>query len=163
MKKNINLIRLLNLNYLMLANRTTTCGEMDLPAINCNVSVFPDYIALYSQKSLYRKTERTAVAFFQFDQDFDGKYGLYWAIYHNVEDRLAYFKDRFKGVKYVIIPDFSELGDIHKIENNYRLLKGRIVGLWFMFEIGAVVISPTLLFPPRKAQISLSTDMTAVR
>lgn len=79
---------------------------MDLPAINCNVSVLPDYIALYSQTSFYHKTEHTAVAFFQFDEDFDGKFGLYWAIYYNVEERLTYFKERFKDVKYVIIPDF---------------------------------------------------------
>ena len=139
-EKNNNLIRLLNLNYLTLTNRTVSCGGMDLPAINCNVSVLPDYIALYSQTSFYHKTEHTAVAFFQFDEDFDGKFGLYWAIYYNVEERLTYFKERFKDVKYVIIPDFSELGDIHKIENNYRLFKGRIIGLWFIFEIGAVVI-----------------------
>ena len=73
MKHNDNLIRLLNLNYLTLTNRTVSCGGMDLPAINCNVAVLPDYIALYSQKSLYHKTEHTAVAFFQFDEDFDGK------------------------------------------------------------------------------------------
>ena len=150
MKKNNNLVRLLNLNYLKLANRTVSCGNMDLPAINCNVTVFPDYIALYSQKSLYHKTERTAVAFFQFDEDFDGKFGLYWAIYYDVKERLEYFKERFKDVKYVIIPDFSELGDIHKIENNYRLFKGRIIGLWFMFEIGAVVI-PNITFPTEES------------
>ena len=150
MKKNKNLIRLLNLNYLMLTNRTVSCGSMDLPAINCNVSVLPDFIALYSQKSLYHETEHTAVAFFQFDEEFDGKFGLYWAIYYDVEERLEYFKERFKGVKYVIIPDFSELGDIHKIENNYRLFKGRIIGLWFIFEIGAVVI-PNITFPTEES------------
>ena len=90
------------------------------------------------------------MAFFQFDEDFDGKYGLYWAIYYNVKERLEYFKERFKGVKYVIIPDFSELGDIHKIENNYRLFKGRIIGLWFMFEVGAVVI-PNITFPTEES------------
>lgn len=150
MKYNKNLVRLLNLNYLKFSNRTMSYGDMDLPAINCNISVFPDYIALYSQKSLYHKTEHTAVAFFQFDEDFDGKFGLYWAIYYNVEERLAYFKERFKDVKYVIIPDFSELGDIHKIENNYRLFKGRIIGLWFIFEIGAVVI-PNITFPTEES------------
>lgn len=150
MKKNKNLTQLLNLNYLTLTNRTVSSGEMDLPAINCNVSVYPDYIALYSQTSLYHKTDHTAVAFFQFDEDFDGKYGLYWAIYYNVEERLEYFKERFKGVKYVIIPDFSELGDIHKVENNYRLFKGRIIGLWFMFEVGAVVI-PNITFPTEES------------
>ena len=109
MKKNNNLISLLNLNYLTLTNRTVSCGVMDLPAINCNVSVYPDYIALYSQTSLYHKSEHTAVAFFQFDEDFDGKYGLYWAIYYNVKERLEYFKERFKWVKYVIIPIFRNL------------------------------------------------------
>ena len=150
MRSNNNLIRLLNLNYLVLTNRTVSCGEMDLPAINCNVSVFPDFIALYGEPGKYFKTERTAVAFFQFDEDFDGKNGLYWAIYYNVEERLEYFKERFKGIKYVIIPDFSELGDVHKIENNYRLFKGRIIGLWFMFEIGAVVI-PNITFPTEES------------
>ena len=123
---------------------------MDLPAISCNVSVFPDFIALYSEKSLYHKTKHTAVAFFQFDEDFDGKFGLFWAIYYNDKERLKYFKERFKDVRYVIIPDFSELGDVHRIENNYRLFKGRIVGLWFMFEIGAVVI-PNITFPTEES------------
>ena len=151
MKKNKNLEKLLNLSYLKFANKTVSRGCMDMPAINCNISVFPDYIALYGQKNLYHKTVHTAVAFFQYDSDFDGKNGLYWAIYYDVKERLKYFKERFKGVKYVIIPDFSELGDIHKIENNYRLFKGRIIGLWFMFEIGAVVI-PNITFPTAESK-----------
>ena len=150
MKRNDNLIRLLNLSYLNFTNKTVSSGVMDLPSIQCDVKVFPDYIALYSEKSLYHKTNRTSVAFFQFDEDFDGKHGLFWAIYYNVEERLQYFKERFKGVRYIIIPDFSELGDIHKIENNYRLFKGRIIGLWFMFEIGSVVI-PNITFPTEES------------
>lgn len=146
MQNREHLMQLLNLSYLSLTNRTVSRGSMDLPAINCNVSELPDYIALYSERGLYQKTDHTAVAFFQFDEEFDGKYGLFWAIYYNVEDRLLYFKERFKNVKYVIIPDFSELGDIHKVENIYRLFKGRIVGLWFIFEIGAIVI-PNITFP----------------
>lgn len=150
LKKNENLIKLLNLNYLSLTNKTISSGCKDLPSINCNITDYPDYIALYGQPGLYHKTSHTAVDFFQFDEDFDGKYGLYWAIYYNVEERLAYFKERFRGVKYVIIPDFSELGDTHKIENEYRLFKGRIVGLWFMFEIGAIVI-PNITFPTEES------------
>ncbi|MGN0679807.1 MAG: DUF4417 domain-containing protein [Oscillospiraceae bacterium] len=146
MKKKSNLIRRLNLNYLKLTNKTISCGSMDLPAIICNTNVYPDYIALYSEKSLYCKTNRTAVAFYEFDDDFDGKNGLYWAIYYGVNKRLAYFKERFKGVRYIIMPDYSELGDIHNIENYYRLFKARIVALWFIFEIGSVVI-PNITFP----------------
>lgn len=146
MKNKKNLQKLLNLNYLMLSNKTISSGNMDLPTIYCKISTFPDFIALYSEVSLYNKTNCTAIAFYEYDDDFDGKYGLYWAIYYNVEERLIEFKKRFKEVKYVIIPDFSELGDIHKIENDYRLFKGRIVGLWFIFEIGAIVI-PNITFP----------------
>lgn len=48
MKRNENLISLLNLSYLNYSNRTKACGYMDLPAISCNVKTFPNYIALYS-------------------------------------------------------------------------------------------------------------------
>ncbi len=145
-----NLIELLNLNYLHYSNKTVSKGSMDIPAICCNTEIYPDFIALYSEKGLYHKTDRTAVGFFQYDDGFDGKNGLWWAIYYNDEKRLAYFKERFKGVKYVIIPDYSELGDIHKIENDYRLFRGSIVGLWFMFEIGAVVL-PNISFPTKES------------
>ena len=60
MKHNENLIKLLNLNYLTYANKTVSCGEKDLPSISCNVKNLPDYIALYGEKSLYQKTDRTA-------------------------------------------------------------------------------------------------------
>jgi len=150
LKSNENLIKRLNLSYLHLTNKTVSCGKKDLPAINCNITVFPNYIALYGEPGKYCKTERTAVAFFQFDEEFDGKYGLWWAIYYNVEERLEYFKKRFKNVRYVIIPDFSELGDIHKIENEHRLFRSRIIGLWFMFEIGAIVI-PNITFPTEES------------
>ena len=150
LKNNKNLRELLNLNYLSLTNKTVSCGIMDLPAINCNVSTFPDFIALYSEPGKYFITDHTAIGFFEFDEDIDGRYGLFWAIYYNVEERLDYFKERFKGVKYVIIPDYSVLGDIHRIENDYRLFRGRIVGLWFMFEIGAVVL-PNITFPTEES------------
>lgn len=140
MKRIRNLTRLLNLNYLRYSNKSISCGIKDLPAIDCNIRTPPDYIALYREKGLYCKTANTAVAFYEYDDDFDGKNGLFWAIYYQVEDRLDYYRERFKNVRYVIIPDYSELGDIHRIENDYRLFKGRIVGLWFMFEIGAIVI-----------------------
>ena len=128
LRKKENLIKLLNLNYLYYANKTVSKGSLDIPLIRCNAEILPDFIALYSETGLYHKTERTAVGFFQYDDDFDGKDGLWWAIYYNDEKRLAYFKARFKGVKYVIVPDYSELGDIHKIENDYRLFRGSIIG-----------------------------------
>ncbi len=150
MKHNNNLTKLLNLNYLKYSNRTVSCGIMDLPSLYCNITIYPDYLALYSEKSLYRKTDHTAVCFYEFDFEFDGKNGLFWAIYFNDEKRLAYFKKRFSGIKYIITPDYSELGDVHKIENYYRLFRARIVALWFMFELKVAVI-PNITFPDEES------------
>ena len=50
----------------------------------------------------------------------------------------------------ILAPDYSELGDIHAIENNYRLFKSRIVSLWLMFELGAIVI-PNISFPDKNS------------
>ena len=114
-------MKLLNLHYLKYANKTASCGEFDMPALYCNIDTYPDYIALYSNVKDYHKTERTAISFFQFDNVFDGKDGLFWAIYFDDKVRLAYFKKRFKGIKYIITPDYSILGDIHNIENIHRI------------------------------------------
>lgn len=158
MKQKDNLTKLLNLNYLRYANKTTSNGPLELPAIDCNLDKYPDFIALYSEKNLYTKTPYTAVSFFLFDNEFDGKNGLYWAIYYNDPNRLFYYKERFRCVRFIILPDYSILGDVHTIENQYRLFKARIVGLWFLFEIGAIAI-PNITFPsPTKeyARLALS-------
>ena len=49
-------------------------------------------------------------------------------------------KERLKGVKYAIAPDYSQCGDIPKIENLYRLFKSRIVSLRLLFELDIIVI-----------------------
>lgn len=142
-------MKLLNLHYLKYANKTASCGEFDMPALYCNIDIYPDYIALYSDVKDYHKTERTAISFFQFDNVFDGKDGLFWAIYFDDKVRLAYFKKRFKGIKYIITPDYSILGDIHNIENIHRIFRARIVAIWFIVEIGAIAI-PNISFSDNK-------------
>ena len=140
MKKHENLQRLLNLNYLKYTNKTVSSGKLDLPKLHCTTTIYPDFLALYSEKKLYKKTDKTAVCFYQFDSLFDGHNGLFNAIYYNQKKRLDFFKKRFEGVKFFISPDYSELGDIHNVENYYRLFKARFVSLWLMFELGAIVI-----------------------
>lgn len=130
----------LNYNILNLLNKTHRSGPLDMPVLYCNIKAYPDYLALYSQKSLYKMSKRTAVCFYQFDNEFDGKTGLFWAIYNNDTRRLEEFKLRFKTIKYFIGPDYSTFGDIHAIENYYRVFRARVVCLWFTFELGAVVI-----------------------
>jgi len=132
--------KLLNLNYLNLTNKTYCTGEFDLPVLYCNPPVLPDYLALYTQPCDYYRTALTGVCFYSYDRSFDGIDGLFNAIYYNDRSRLRYFKDRFKGIKFFVSPDYSQFGDLHKIENLIRLWKARIVTLWFSLELHAIAI-----------------------
>lgn len=146
MKKKQDIRKKLNLNYLNLTNKTYSSGEDDLPALYCNTTAYPDFLALSGQPGLYWKTKNTGICFYEYDDEMDGIHGLYEAIYHNDRKLLADFKKRFQEVRFFITPDYSECGDIHAIENKYRLFKSRIVGLWLMHELDAVVI-PHVTYP----------------
>lgn len=150
MKRRENLSKLLNYGFLTYTNKTVSCGEKDLPALYCDTDVYPDFLALYSEPSLYHKTPLTAVCFYQFDNTIDGRNGLFSAIYYDDKRGLGKFKRRFAGVKFIISPDYSEFGDIHVIENEYRLFKSRVVAIWFAKEVGAVVI-PNISFPTERS------------
>lgn len=136
----VDMCHLLNYNILKLLNRSQRCGPLDMPELHCNTTVFPDYLALYRQKSLYHVSPLTAVCFYSFDIEFDGRDGLFWAIYFDDKKRLSYFKKRFENIKFFISPDYSVFGDIHKMENLYRIFRARIVALWLSLELHAVVI-----------------------
>ena len=141
-----DLKKLLNLQYLRLTNKTYSVGKHDLPELRCDTEVLPDFIALYNHPADYNKTPNTAVAFYLYDDTFDGIDGLYNAIYYKDEKLLKKFKERFKGVKFFIAPDYSQLGDLDDIENHYRIKKARVVALWLTFELGAIVI-PNITYP----------------
>ncbi len=141
-----DLKKLLNLQYLRFTNKTYSVGRHDLPELRCDTEVLPDYIALYNHPADYNKTPNTAVAFYLYDDTFDGIDGLYNAIYYKDEKLLKYFKERFKGVKFFIAPDYSQLGDLDDIENHYRIKKARVVALWLTMELGAIVI-PNITYP----------------
>ena len=142
----VDLRKLLLLKYQNLTNKSQYSGKYDIPSLYCNTDIFPDYIALYSEVSYYHKTDLTAVGFFEFDERFDGQHGLYNAIYYDNKKDLRYFKARIKGVKFVFSPDYSLLEDTDEVENIYRLKKMRVISLWFIHEIGAIVI-PLVSFP----------------
>lgn len=141
-----DLKKLLNLQYLRLTNKTQSVGKHDLPELRCDTEVLPDFIALYNHPSDYNKTPNTAVAFYLYDNTFDGINGLYNAIYYEDEKLLKNFKERFEGVKFFIAPDYSQLGDLDDIENHYRIKKSRVVSLWLTMELGAIVI-PNITYP----------------
>lgn len=134
------------LHYLGYTNKTQKSGKLELPSVQCNTDVLPDYIALFSQVGDYLHTSKTAVAFFQFDSLFDGQFGLYNAIYYNNRGNLKKFKKRFKGLRFAIAPDCSECGDVDLLENLYRLKRSRVISLWLTMELGICVI-PLITFP----------------
>lgn len=146
MKKRLDIRKKLNLNYLHWTNKTYSSGDDDLPALYCNTTIYPDFLALSGEPGLYTKTPKTGICFYEYDDEMDGINGLYEAIYHNDKKLLKEFKKRFKGIPFFITPDYSECGDIHLIENKYRLFKARVVGLWLLHEIDAVVI-PHITYP----------------
>lgn len=140
-----DMYKLLNHNIQKLLNQAEREGEYGFPVLYCNTDVFPDYLALYSQPGLYHKTKNTGVCFYSYDCSFDDIHGLYNAIYYGNERLLKYYKERFKNVNYFITPDCSVFGDIQKVENLHRIWKARIVALWFILELKAIVI-PNIMY-----------------
>lgn len=138
-KKN-NLKELLNLNFVDLTNKTYLIGKYDLPYVRCPNVMNPDYLALYSETCNYFKTEFTWICFYIFDKKFDTIDGIYNAIYYNDQAKLEKIKKKLKGIRYAIAPDYSQCGDIARIENVYRLFKSRIVSLWLLFELDIIVV-----------------------
>ena len=140
MKQIRDLKKKLNYNYLDLTNKTTCFGELGLPRIACNTSFIPDYIALSSQPCDYFRTKDTVVAFNEYDTAFNGKNGLYYSIYFHDTRNLEKFKQKYRGIKYFIMPDISNFGDIHPYENYHRMGQARIIALWLNLENNSVVI-----------------------
>lgn len=140
MKRKKNLKKLLNLGMLDYTNLTPKIGKLDMPYVNCGRSIEIDYLATYSQPGTYRLTPNTAVAFFEYDAQFDGLYGLWNAIYYGVKELQEYYLERFSGVKLFIAPDYSKCGDNLKIENEHRQMRSRLVAIWLTMNLGAIVI-----------------------
>ena len=130
---------LLNLGIADLLNQSEL-NEYDLPIHYCDPRIYPDYIVLNTEKSKYQLTPATAIAFYTFDKTFDKRDGLFDAIYRNDKKLLQKYKELYAGINFVIAPDYSLFDDIWRFENESRLLKIRIIMLWFVLEIGAVVI-----------------------
>ena len=116
------------------------CGERDLPYLECHSEVLPSFLALYSEPGLYRAAERTGVCFYQDDFKFDSIGSLADAILHNDAKLLNEYKKRFEGVDFVITPDYSTYGDMPDFMVAWNIGRSRLVGIWFIMEIGAVVI-----------------------
>ncbi len=146
---------LLNLGIADLLNQTEL-NEYDLPVHYCDPRVYPDFIALNTEKSKYHLTPATALGFYTFDKTFDKKDGLFEAIYRNDKNLLEKFKKIYAGINFVIAPDYSLFDDIWRFENESRLWKIRIIMLWFVLEIGAIVIPNAVYLQQKSLPVYLS-------
>lgn len=116
-------------------------GDYDMPIVGNfdDISVI-DYIALYSDTSEYNKTENTCVAFYQYDHVFDGIHGLYNSIIYKDEEKLDKFRERFKGVKYIIAPDYSLFGDFPNALQIFNIYKSRVCMCWLIANTKAKIL-----------------------
>ena len=116
-------------------------GDYDMPIVGNfdDISVI-DYIALYSDTSEYNKTENTCVAFYQYDHVFDGIHGLYNSIIYKDEERLNKFRERFKGAKYIVAPDYSLFGDFPNALQIFNIYKSRVCMCWLIANTKAKIL-----------------------
>lgn len=133
-------LKRLNLDYVKLTNKSYAVGTRDLLHLTSPSIVDIDYLALYSKPSEYLMTDNTAVCFYEYDNVFDGKNGLWDAIYYDDKPRLKRYKERFNDVKYIISPDYSVFGDGFDAMNAFNIQRSRIVSLWLIHECGKAVI-----------------------
>ena len=131
-------------------------NAIGLPVHHCAPSVMPDFIALNTEPGLFHHTKLTAVAFYTFDRSFDNIDGLYNAIYYNQIKLLQIYKVRYANIRFIIAPDYSLFDNVWPLENLSRLLKIRVIMLWFVMEIGAVVIPNAIYLSENSLPIFLS-------
>lgn len=128
--------RKLCLAFADLTRRTYFYGPYDIPGIRADDFGPIHALVRYSEgQAACRKAKNAALCFFDDDILFDGKDGLFAALRVNDEALLAKYRKRFAGVRCVIAPDYSLLGDAPFVENVYRIYKQRIVSLWFLLEL----------------------------
>ena len=138
-RKPISTAYKLNYNELKLME-SARLNDYNLPIHHCAPTVIPDYCALYRERKDFNKTDAVAVAHFVYDREFDNPTGLYNAIYYNNRNRLKYYIDYYKDVKFIIAHDYSIFDDIDDRENAYRLKKIRTLMLWLVMNTNAVVV-----------------------
>ena len=116
-------------------------GSFDMPVVgNFDDISNIDYIALFSDTSEYKKTENTAVCFYQYDHVFDGIHGLYNSIVYKDEKRLAKYRERFKDVKWIVAPDYSLFGDFPNALQIFNVYRSRVCICWLASNTNAKII-----------------------
>jgi hypothetical protein len=129
-------------------NQSNYIGRFDLPYVECFSKDLPDYLCLYSERRNYAKTAKTAVCFYEEDPTFDSFDGIFNAIVFKRKELIERYKDRFRGVRFFIAPDYSVSGDMPKYQQIFNAARARLVSIWLSLELGAVTI-PNITFAGR--------------
>lgn len=119
---------------LWITKHSKYAGKFDFPVVSGNLLNEVDFIATYSEKSLYHKTSHTLVCFCVDDFKFDGWNKLYFAIIYQSQSILNKFKQRFCNVKYMAAPDYSVYSDMPVYMQIENIARSRVVHLWLELE-----------------------------
>lgn len=153
MEKRID--KLLNFEHLQYTNRCEYVGDFDLPNISCHIPLPSiDYLALSRERREYRETD--CVCFFEYDRYFDGRNGIFNAIYYGDKKLLRSFAARYPDVRYFISPDYSISSDIPVVESLYRNYKARVVSAYLVTELHRKVIPNISFVDDTTAKIALT-------
>lgn len=154
-----------NLGFAHILERTLLVGKHDLPAMPNTASVLPDYIALSSQPGEFKHSPLTGIGWWEDDYRFDGARGIFEAIRRNDEKLQKRWIDKLKGANFIFTPDYSCSSDVSDIVEHYQQYISRVVGLWLLFEIGAMPIPTIFASSARRLESMLdgfeSTEVVA--
>ncbi len=116
-------------------------GKYDFPVVgNFDDLKGIDYLARYTDLKEYCKTKNTCLCFYEYDNKFDGQFGLFNSIIYKDKARLKKYKERFKNVKYIITTDNTLAGDFPYSEQLQSIFKSRVCFHWFKKYTNAQII-----------------------
>ncbi len=144
-RREADLRKMLNLRYLNYIDKALPSENYGLPMLNCDIKVLPDFIALYSQVSLYNHTKTTCVGFYQFDNIFDGLKGFINAFSYGDRQLMDKYRKRFQNVSMFIMPDCSMFDDLD-LGYNISQLKRAILGALILSVEFKKVVIPNLTY-----------------
>lgn len=140
MVKKGNLKNLLNLHIADLLNRCDLTSDLNLPIIESDIQKEFDYIATHRLKNEYNYPNDYLLSFYEYDYLFDGKNGLFNFIYNNDKTELQRLRNKFKYIKYAIVPDITVSGDMPTYEQISRIGRALVVACCFKYECDIDVI-----------------------
>lgn len=139
-RKSVDMRKKLNLGFLNYTDKAIPSDLFGLPSLTCDTKVLPNYLALYSEKNKYCLTPFTGVAFYQYDDVFDGKDGYINAFLYCDKKLITKYKHRFEGVRIFIMPDCSMFDDLDEDYNKSQLKRALVGAIILKTEFQAVVI-----------------------